>query len=308
MSILKVRDQNGKIINILAIKGEKGEGACDHVVTPKQFGALADGQTDDTQALKNMCEYVNERGYGKIVFDKGTYKVSIEDRTDYGFENRPSILSFLNANVEIDLQGSSIVLDTNNSPFYSVFHFKNCGFKVMNGTLTGDRLSHDYSAYNDLTTHEWGHGVHNEGSKGYIENLEISEFTGDGISSGNNISWEPFTVLSRAFINVDGCNIHHCRRQGITVGESDGAIIKNTEIHHIGTFDNIKGAAPMSGIDLEFELGENRCDKVILDNINIYDCTKYSIVGANNDDVLNNLYIINSFINKNTENQFSYIF
>lgn len=266
-------------------------------ITPEMFGAVGDGVTDDTQALKSLCSYVNEKGYGKVFFDKGTYKVSIENKTDYGFENRPSILSFINSNVEIDLNGSSIVLDTNNSPFYNIFHFKNCSFKLSNGSLKGDRLTHDYSVYNELTTHEWGHGVNNEGSKGYIENLEISEFTGDGIASGNNVSWEPFTILSRAFINVDNCNIHHCRRQGITIGESNGAVIKNTEIHHIGTFDNISGTSPMSGIDLEFELGESKCDKVILDTVNIYDCTNYSIVGAAEGDVLETLIISNSKIN-----------
>ena len=270
------------------------------IITPKQFGAVGDGITDDTQALKDMCEYVNNKGYGKILFNKGTYRVSIEDRDDYNFSNKPSILSFTDCDVEIDLQGSTIILDANRSPFYSIFHFKNCNFKLSNGALVGDRIEHNYAPYTYngdkiQKSHELGYGVDNQGSVGKIENLDISQFTGDGIYSGNNADWTPsFTVYSRAFSEIIKCNIHHCRRQGITVGESNGAVIKDTEIHHIGTFDGVKGTAPMSGIDLEFELDESHCDSVVLDSVKIYDCTEFAIVGSNKGDVLDKLRIVNS--------------
>ena len=296
-----IEGQLDDFIDRLGLKSyAKKEEVANLSISPERFGAVGDGIVDDTQALKDMCEYVNNKGYGKILFNKGTYRVSIEDSDDYNFNNMPSILSFIGCDVEIDLQGSTITLDANRSPFYSIFCFTNCNFKLSNGVLIGDRIEHDYTPYTYdgdkiQKSHELGYGVDNQGSVGKIENLDISQFTGDGIYSGNNVTWSPsFTVLGRAFSEIINCNIHHCRRQGVTVGESNGAVIKDTEIHHIGTFDSINGTAPMSGIDLEFEYNESHCDSVVLDGVKIYDCTEYSIVCANTDDVLDNLRIVNS--------------
>ena len=265
------------------------------------FGAKGDGKTDDTQAIKSMCEFVNERGYGNIVFPKGDYIVSIEDREDYWFNNFARIAHFSGcSNVNIDLGGSTFTVKGTKSPFYTLFSFGSCGyFEIKNGKLIGDRLTHDYAEYRGTKSHEWGYGVSSIGSNGTVVTLEISQFTGDGINSEDKYRQISggFETLSKAFIEVDNCKIHHCRRQGITIGESDGGIIKNTHIHHIGDFDGITGTDPRSGIDIELELGTSYCDSVVIDNVTINDCSNFCIVSAISGDVINKFLLTNSYIN-----------
>ena len=267
-------------------------------VSVKDFGAVGDGITDDTEAIKRMCEFVNNIGYANIIFPTGVYKVSFEDSSNYWYDNHAYIAKFINCNVNIDLCNSTIRVENNRIPFYSIFRFTNCRYEIKNGKLIGDRLGHIYNEYRETTTHEWGYGIVNEGSLGSIVNMDISQFTGDGVNSENYHTWSPsFQVFSRSFIKIADCDIHHCRRQGITIGESNGGIIKNTHIHHIGDFDGINGAAPKSGIDLEFELMENYCECVTIDNVTIDNCTNFAIVGAIDGDLLNKLIISNSNIN-----------
>ena len=269
-------------------------------INPIDFGVIGDGVTDNTQAIKSMCEFINQRGYGVIVFPKGTYRVSIEDGTDYWFDNFARIAHFENcSNVNIDLGDSTFIIDGNKSPFYTMFSFRSCDyFEIKNGKLIGDRLSHNYAEYRGTKSHEWGYGISNVGSNGKVVNMEISQFTGDGINSEDRyrqISGS-FETLAKAFIEIDKCNIHHCRRQGITIGESNGGIIKNTRIQHIGDFDGIAGTDPKSGIDLEFELGTSYCDSVVIDNVTISDCSNFCLVGAIAGDVVNKFLLTNSYI------------
>lgn len=269
-------------------------------INPIDFGVIGDGVTDNTQAIKSMCEFVNNRGYGYIVFPKGTYRVSIEDRSDYWFNNRATVAHFSKCgNVNIDLGGSTFIIDSNRSPFYSIFSFGECEyFEIKNGNLIGDRMTHDYAEYRGLKTHEWGYGIEDIGSNGRVLNMEISNFTGDGIISGSSYSQsaDSIYVRSKSYIEVDDCKIHHCRRQGITIGEGYGGCIRNTNIHHIGDWDGVTGTDPKSGIDLEFELAENRCDSVIIDNVTISDCSNFCIVSAVSGHVLENFLLANSNI------------
>src|SRR5690606_21384979 len=51
-----------------------------------------------------------------------------------------------------------------------------------NGTLKGDRHTHDYSSGG---THEWGHGLQFIGGKNLeVDHLVVTDVTGDGLNSG----------------------------------------------------------------------------------------------------------------------------
>lgn len=117
-------------------------------------------------------------------------------------------------------------------------------------------------------THEWGQGIEIAGSNNVeINNIEISDCTGDGISTG----WLQYKLNPAEYtqeemgshIYIHGCNIHHCRRQGITLAASNDTYVFDNEIHHIGksddgvTSDFRNGTAPMFGIDIESMVGES---------------------------------------------------
>ncbi|MCR2822006.1 right-handed parallel beta-helix repeat-containing protein [Lederbergia panacisoli] len=64
-------------------------------------------------------------------------------------------------------------------------------------------------------------------------------------NSTENIEVNKMTVAITKNITIQNCDIGYNRRQGITVGASDGVNILNNRIHHTN------GIAPESGIDIE---------------------------------------------------------
>ncbi len=108
-------------------------------------------------------------------------------------------------------------------------------------------------------THEWGQGIEILGSNNIeIDNIEINNCTGDAIST----SWLEYRTNPAEYnqeemgsqIYIHGCNLHHCRRQGISLTGSNDIYVYNNKIHHIGIADDgvtIDGTAPMFGIDIE---------------------------------------------------------
>jgi hypothetical protein len=108
-------------------------------------------------------------------------------------------------------------------------------------------------------THEWGQGIEIAGSNHIeIANVEISDCTGDAISTGwlehklNPVDYTQEDMGSNIYIHR--CNLHHCRRQGISLTGSNDTYIFDNKIHHIGKADDgvtVDGTAPMFGIDIE---------------------------------------------------------
>lgn len=108
-------------------------------------------------------------------------------------------------------------------------------------------------------THEFGHGIELAGSN-YIEidRVEISNCTGDAIFSSwleykqNPTDYTQEQMGSNIYINDS--NLHHCRRQGVSIVGSNDVSIMNNKIHHIGKADDgvtEDGTSPMFGIDIE---------------------------------------------------------
>ncbi|MBH5317292.1 right-handed parallel beta-helix repeat-containing protein [Paenibacillus sp. GSMTC-2017] len=117
------------------------------------------------------------------------------------------------------------------------------------------------------TTHESGHGISIRGSNHVdITGIDISNCTGDGIFS----SWEKYHIDPTQYtqeqmgqhVNIKNCDIHHCRRQGISICSTNDTHIYRNRIHHIGFDDDDittnfrNGTLPMYGIDIESMLSE----------------------------------------------------
>ena len=107
-----------------------------------------------------------------------------------------------------------------------------------------------------------------------ITDMELSQSTGDGIYCMNGSKFNKNNMF------FSGLNVHHVRRNGITVGYCDNVYIKDSVISHVGDFDNICGTAPRSGIDIEAESGDRSTNKIIMRNVTIENCDNYGIVNA----------------------------
>lgn len=240
-----------------------------NLINVQDFGAVGDGTTDDTEAIKSAVASLNENG-GILYFPTGTYVVSVAS-------NSESIIT-LNSNKEIELDffKSTIQMTTNGYPNYNIVNAENCtNVEVRNGNLVGDRLTHDYVTTD--SSHAFGYGVMSSNNESCnILNMEISDMTGDGIftSTYNN-------GTTKGTTNINDCNLHHCRRMGITIIDSDIVNVKNTNIQYIGTTDGIEGVAPKSGIDIEPHYENGTINYVLLDNVNIEkiaDSANYGII------------------------------
>lgn len=93
--------------------------------------------------------------------------------------------------------------------------------------------------------------------------------------ANSNATYQYFT---KSTVRISGCEIHHCRRQGISILDFNSVTIDNCYIHHIGTWDNISGTAPQSGIDCEPASGTKQIRYFELTNSTIENCTGYGLV------------------------------
>ncbi|WP_256757701.1 right-handed parallel beta-helix repeat-containing protein [Cohnella sp. WQ 127256] len=145
---------------------------------------------------------------------------------------------------------------------------------------------------NSYYTHESGHGIGLYGSN-HIElvNIDISNCTGDGILTG----WAQYQIDPLLYtqeqmgqhISIHSCNIHHCRRQGISLCASNDTFVYHNNIHDIGYDDDgvttnfRNGTAPMFGIDIESMVGESNIPYKMEDRPNGLELN-YRIIIKNN--------------------------
>ena len=195
------------------------------ILNVKDFGALGDNVTNDTQAIQSAIDSAPLNS--TIYFPHGVYLVDAEKDKQLK----------LKSNIKIELSPfATIKVIPNANTNYEIFslsHVENVYIK--GGTLKGDKDEHLG------TTGEWGHGFRLEFTKNVnIENINIEDFWGDGISfGGKTYEGRPIdTTLKDVYIK-------NCRRQGISVTNADGIYGQNIHI------SDIAGTMPESGIDFE---------------------------------------------------------
>lgn len=256
----------------------------------------------ETTALQKAVEEVNKTG-GILYFPHGTYHVSVNDFSHEYKNALKQIFTFNNTEkIIVDLGLSTIkqvgYSNTNiyNFPSVNVFLVNGSeNIEIKNGTIIGDRQEHDYSDWlpSDLVdkngnkyadTHEFGYGIFFFNTKrGIAKNLKIKEFTGDAIVIKNGA--ESQKTGSAFETIIEDCELSYCRRQGVSVLDSDKNYIKNCTIHDIGHTNKFtdlanNGTAPMSGIDVEPGSGSKKVNLLIIDNSKIYNCTGGGLISA----------------------------
>lgn len=140
-------------------------------------------------------------------------------------------------------------------------------------------------------SHEFGHGIALAGVRNAkITSMKISKMIGDAIGiSGSGYKSSAFSDSNTI---VDKCDLSYCRRQGISLGDTDTTIVKNTKIYKIGNSEKIIGTRPMFGIDIEPDSRSTIAKKVLVDNCEIVQNTVGAIVNADNRG--KNVQVINS--------------
>jgi hypothetical protein len=180
-------------------------------MNPEMFGAVGDGTTDDTVALRAMVAAVNSGATDRIVFTPGkTYILSHEDQGTLYFHDLDGLL----------IEGYGAILKTANSGAPTVSLGTNWGqinighcrnVAILGLTLDGNRGGQEHTApLND----------------------------GQGFNAGINIHAAGTTVPASSYIRIAGCRfVNH----GVLSGEADArgdGIYAVSGVSHLYIEDN----------------------------------------------------------------------
>ena len=203
-----------------------------------------------TQGLQEAIDWAHAEGYGVFSVPAGDYLVGREGNDIYWAGiTLPSNMVF-----EL-LEGASITMDTNDRWNYCVIAIRGeQDVVIRGGTIAGDRETHVYEGGG---AHDEGHAICIEGNseRVLVEDVELRDVTGDGVlivgsgDAGN----------SCFDITIRNNEIHHNRRQGVSIVGGVRVLIEGNEIHHIA------GTSPQFGVDVE-SLDFRSADILIRDN------------------------------------------
>jgi len=215
---------------------------------------ISNDRGDPVETRTRMNEaivWATENGFDKIVVPAGTYLVGEATNDIYagGID--------LQGDMTLDLsEGAVIEMAPNDRWNYCVISVNSkSNVTIRGGELVGDRANHTYDT--DGGGHDEGHAicVWTSVDRVLIEDMELHEVTGDGVLIVGSKGSDTEAEAPSTNITIRHNNIHHNRRQGVSIVGGHNVTIENNHIHHI------EGTSPQFGIDIE---GAGRTDKDIL--------------------------------------------
>ncbi len=225
----------------------------EYVIDLGQWNISNTGQNpvETRTRLNEAIVWAKENGFNKVVIPPGTYLVGEATTNNYaGGIN-------LQGDMTLELSNDTVIAMAPNDRWnYCVINVNgNSNITIRGGEIIGDRDQHDYGT--PPTAHDEGHGIciWSGVDRVLVENMELHELTGDGVlivgvKEADDVAEKPTTNVT-----IRNNNIHHNRRQGVSVVGGHNVVIEDNHIHHI------EGTSPQFGVDIE---GAGRSDKDIL--------------------------------------------
>lgn len=262
-----------------------------NVINVQDYGAKGDGVTDNYEVLKSIFENLTENDtvyfpHGVYLIDfQGDIPITEEDcqASDYtGIKRNPDCMTINVPNILVEGNNSQIKVAKTMFWVYHVFNITPTGtnFIIKNFELIGDYQQHVDTKffYSDSLyySHEFGYGIYVQGN-GLIQNCKISMMIGDAVVTDNSSNYNDLIGSgSGGEITIDNCEFWYCRRQGVSILDSDIITIKNSYIHDIGDISSLGlvGKSPMGGIDIEPGSGTKHVIGLNIINSKIRNCPK----------------------------------
>ena len=239
-----------------------------NLLNVKAYGAVGDGVTDDTDAINAVIQLVKANNLSGIYFPPGTYLIDGNDPLDLVYYYDLGGL-FIDFPTRLLLHSNAVLkAKTSDKVGYAIINIKNTHDVVIEGGhIVGERYTHVG------VLGEFGFGITVRNCKNItIKNVQIRECWGDGIivgaQDGNTLSFSENIVISDVISKTN-------RRQGLSVISCKNLFIYDSE------FSDSNGTAPMSGIDLEANIGYPDNENIYIKNCLFSGNINFGIVIAN---------------------------
>lgn len=235
----------------------------ENFVTPQMFGAIGDGAADDTEALQDAL-----RNYRNVYIPEGVYMIrtSTDDTEEYN--DGEGIGVEIPSHTRLVMHPNAVLKGIPN---------KSSRYRVLWATnsedifISGGRIECD----KESATGEHGHGlVLRNCTNVTVENMKIHNALADCICIGGNADSVGVSIGCKDIV-IRGCELYESRRQGITIGRSDGVLVDSCYIH------GVSGKDPQSGIDIEVDYPEtSTATNIKIHNSLFENNANYDIVAA----------------------------
>lgn len=240
-SVVTVSYGNLSDICIVTVLGDTNPSNYINVVTAEDIKLIpnnASAAQDNSNNINRAIERYKNQGGATFYFPEGIYYFGYADSN----HDNSCIYVGYTENFHFVLDENAVLMATafNSDDDYNVVRFdraKNCSF--TGGKIVGDKEIRTY----DDSESGMGIGIM-KGDNISISDVEISKCWGDGIWIGDaSRGWDG--VRDSYYITVSNCNIHHNRRNNISLVGAKCVTILGCK------FNYAKGTAPQFGMDIE---------------------------------------------------------
>lgn len=201
-------------------------------VNVKNFNAVGDGVTDDTEAINNAIQYASDNDINVVYIPKGVYMIKADDGEKIPWGSKGGIALLSNITLKLDDNAILKALPSSTEGYNIIRVRRDSNIKIIGGTIEGDREEHVGE------TGEWGHGINLKGAENIYISTTIKDCWGDGIYVGGD------AIPSKNII-VEKTVATNNRRQGISLVHGENIHLINSD------FSDTNGTLPHSGIDIE---------------------------------------------------------
>ena len=255
--------------------GENNSESTANYVTPQDFGAKGDNESDDTEAINQAIGSLSTE-HDTLYIPDGSYRVNTIQKIN------------LRSDIKVILgNNAKLIAIPNGEKSYCILSLRGLNnVSITGGQLFGDRYEHQGSEG------EWGHGIGVFDSSNIIfDGIKIFNCWGDGIYLGSDHEWTQDAGCSN--IIIQNCELAGNRRNDLSIVSADYVTLKNC------IFRDANGTDPQFGVDIETNYESNPNQHIYLDNCTFYGNAKGSVLinSAANDVQISNSVLNGNFIN-----------
>jgi len=214
------------------------------VIDVRNYGAVGDGVHDDTTAFRTAISALPSTG-GTIHVPAGVYLIDPVRRVT------------LRSRMHLRLADGAVLKAKANAEdrSYVLMVHKISDVEISGGEILGDRDRHLG------TTGEWGHGIMVRGaSRVTIRDMLIRKCWGDGISIAATVPVPGEVQIASVDVIISNIASIGNRRGGMSVGQSRGVKVYNSE------FSYTSGTTPGCGINIESDLDHPGASAMHIEN------------------------------------------